>query len=95
MFKTIRLTYLFSVLLLTLGLQASIVFSQDVWISFAGSDTSNFTTPYLMKIDVSGNVLVAPKQIVSYPKSPGEGCFPALTDGTDGNIIDDACKSRQ
>ena len=87
MFKTSRLTYVFSVLLLTLGLQTGIVFSQDVWISFSSTDTSNVTTPYLMKIDAAGNIVVGPKQILTSAKCPGQGCFPALTDDGDGNIV--------
>jgi hypothetical protein len=74
-------------LLLCLALQAGVAVSQDIWISFAARDTSNVTTPYLMKIDASGNVVVGPKQILTAAKCPGQGCFPALTDDGDGNIV--------
>lgn|SRR5262249_47444411 len=39
-----------------------------------------------MKIDASGNILVAPKQILGTDRCPGLGCFEALTDSGDGNI---------
>ena len=87
MFKTSHLFYVLCALLLILGIQAGTAFTQDVWISFAGTNSSNVTLPYLMKINASGDILVGPKQILTAAQCAGQGCFPALTDGIGGNIV--------